>query len=230
MSLTEIRPETPATQRPHRPRPRLASRLSGGHWLMLLGGLLAAVLNLSLLRSADDTVAVAALARDLHAGEVLGAGDLRAVRLDGDDEVLAGLIPFTEASSLVGHVASGPLAEGQLVSRGALSEPADRDGLRTMSVPIDPAHAVGGELTAGDRVDVVHRAGGGPTYLAGDLEVVGVADRSATGLGAVGTYHVTLALDAETALLLADAIEDGGVHLVRSTGAVALPSDVDGAR
>jgi Flp pilus assembly protein CpaB len=230
MSLTETRPETaPPPRASSRPRTRLVSRLSGGHWLMLLAGLLATILNVSLLRSVDDSVAVLAVTRDIAPGEGINRADLRSVAVDADANVLGTLVHAEQMTELDGQVSVGSLSRGQLLHRAAVRAPAHDAGLRTMSIPIDPAHAVGGTLQVGDRVDVIALGDASATYLTADAEVVGVADRGTTGLATPGTYHVTLAVDAPTALRLAEAVENGGVRLVGSSGAPPLPASSDPA-
>ena len=62
-----------AQPRPRPRRRRWTSRLSMGHGLMLAAGLLAALLNLALLRGGGETVLVAVAAGDIQPGERLTA-------------------------------------------------------------------------------------------------------------------------------------------------------------
>ena len=107
--------------------------------------------------------------------------------------------------------AGAPLAPADLAARAA------PDGLRAMAVPVATAHAVGGRLGPGDRVDVVDTTA---TFVARGAEVLAVGPGSGGGFGdAGGERFVTVAVDAETALRLAHAAADGKVDVVRSTGA-----------
>ena len=56
---------------------------------------------------------------------------------------------------LEGRIAGTTIAAGELVTSRTLRRRAASHGLRAMSIPIDPARAVGGRLGAGDRVDVL---------------------------------------------------------------------------
>jgi hypothetical protein len=67
-------------------------------------------------------------------------------------------------------------------------------------------------------VDVISLTDGSARFVATDLLVVSHAEPESTGLGAT-SYFVTVALDADQALALAEAIGAGSVELVRSTGA-----------
>jgi hypothetical protein len=83
-------------------------------------------------------------------------------------------------------------------------------------------HAAGATVVVGDRVDVISIIGDAPTFVATDLEVVGVGEASQTGLTVAGPYHVVVAVDTEQALALAKAIAEGSVEVLRSTGAAPL--------
>ena len=69
----------------------VVSRLSTGHVVMIVAGLLGVVLTLSVLRSADDARAVLVAADDVVPGTVIEAGSVRTVRIDADDAVMASL-------------------------------------------------------------------------------------------------------------------------------------------
>lgn len=198
------------------------SRLSAAHVLMVLAAVLAFAVNLVVLRSRDDTVPVVAVAAPVAAGEVVGPSDFRLVEVDVDGDVLSGLFGGQEVDQLAGMVASRALVAGELLSRSALIPTAAGNGLRAMSVPIDPAHAVGGALVPGDRIDIIHVMEGGPQYVLVDAEVLSVATPDRAALTGSTGFHVVLAVDAGSALKLAAAISDGKIELVRTTGAVAV--------
>ena len=87
------------------------------------------------------------------------------------------------------------------------------------------ARAVDGQLTPGDRVDVVavdhdtERSG----YVMTDAEVVAVADHNGGALaGGSDDVTVTLTVAGTDAPRLAAAVDAGTVMLVRSTGAAVL--------
>jgi hypothetical protein len=210
-----------------RPGRRLTNRLSAGHWLVLIAGLLAGLLNFALLRGDDGHVTVAVAAETIAPGQAISSADLTTARVEADDGLLARLVPGTEIDSIVGSIAATRVASGDPVPRSALHAPGATDLLRTMSLPIDPSHAVGGELRPGDRVDIIAVDEGRGRYIAEDIEVVGVADREGGGaLGAhLGSYHLVLAVDAATALELATAVRGEGVEVVRATGSGSLRSE-----
>jgi len=187
-------------------------RLSTGHWIMLLAGMVAVVLNFAFLRSQQHTVDVAVAAVDLSAGSLLDTSDVTFTPVHADESVARTLLTrddFESGMTLARAISAGSLlSESDLTSR--------TDGRRTMSIPIDRDHAVGGLLGVGDRVDVVAAEAGSAQYVLVGAEVVAVSEAS----GSLGSdYSVTLALDAEEVLRIAAAMSAGSVELVRSTGA-----------
>lgn len=82
---------------------------------------------------------------------------------------------------------------------------------------------MGGDIAVGDVVDVIDVVDGSPTYVVAGVQVIDVASegssRGLSGSGGPGGYFVVVQVDADQALALAGAMEDGGVQVVRSTGA-----------
>lgn len=188
---------------------------------MIVAGLLAALLNYSLLRGGDDTIQIAVATQDIHPGDEVTSDVVGAARVQIDDGVLAALVPADELDAR--QVAAAFVAEGEPLLHSDLRDPAAANGLRAMSVPIDPAHAVAGDLQAGDRVDVIEVVEGGARYIAVDLEVIAARTGGTGGaLPGVGTHSVTLAVDAHTALRIATGIRADAVELIRSTGATPV--------
>jgi Flp pilus assembly protein CpaB len=118
-------------------------------------------------------------------------------------------------------VATRRIAAGEPLVHSALSPAAAPDGLRAMSVPVPAEHAVGGELSVGDRVDVINADGPQALYVVRSAEVIGVAPRrgSAGFSSSSSAFYVSIAVDSDTALRLAAAIRAGKVEVVRATGA-----------
>lgn len=185
---------------------------------MALAALLAFVANLAYLRSLDDSVTVVVAAHSLAPGHVIGPGDLADVSVRADAEVLAGL--WSSGDELYGKVAGRPLEGGELVGRSDLVDAAAPDGHRAMAVPIDPAHAAGGSIRPGDRVDVVDIGDDGEAaYVVRDAPVHEVSAERSGALAGVGSAHIVLGLTEDQVLAVARAIADGRVDVVVTTGA-----------
>ncbi len=212
--------ERPAVEPRLGSRRRLA-RLSAGHLIMIVAGVLAVVANLALLRSVDTRVPVAVAAHDLPAGAPITPSDLALVRVAAEPAVLGQLLTEQRLSDLQG-VAARSLQTGELVTTGDLVEPAGPDRLRAMSIPIDPEHAAGGAIRAGDRVDIVAVREGEARFVLTDAEVLAVAGIGGGPLGAVRDFFVTVAIEGDEVLGLAEALDGSTVQVVLSTGAAPL--------
>jgi Flp pilus assembly protein CpaB len=213
------------TRRATSVRRSLRSRVSAGHAVMLLAGMLGALFTVAALRSADHRVEVVVARADLVPGTVVTADDLRTVRIAADATAMAGLVPAAQQDALIGRVVTTRIAAGRFVARDDVQLARAGDAGRSMSVPIDRAHALDGQLVAGDRVDVV--AADDRThathYVATNVEVLRVSGDGARGpLAANDRITVTLAVDADTALDLTAALADKNLTLVRATGAPAI--------
>ncbi len=207
-----------------RPRRSWRSRVSGGHLVMLLAGLLGAILTIAALQSADHRVDVLVARHDLAPGDTVQASDLRTVRVNADANAMAALVRADDLDELVGEVAVARVGRGRFVARDDFEHAGASRARRSMSFSIDRSRALDGELVAGDVVDVVaaDARSGEARYVATAAEVLRVAGTSRGALGGDDTMTVTLAVDPDTALAIATALHGNDLTLVRATGAAAM--------
>jgi Flp pilus assembly protein CpaB len=205
-------------------RRAFASRLSTGHVVMVLAGVLGVLFTLNVLRAADHTRPMLAAARDIAPGAVIGSRSLQVVRVHVDDQVLATLYDASDLGALRGDVAIAHMSAGALVSRDAVRAAASGEAPRAMSFPIPRSRAVGGALVVGDRVDVlsVRRTSGQSAYVATDVQVLAFSSRASGPLQGSDDASVTIAIDADSAGRIASALETGSITLVRSTGSAPI--------
>ncbi len=232
MAAATLRQEEAIARLPA-PRRPLASRLSAGHVVMVVAGLLGFLLTLGLLRAADRTVPVAVAAADIEAGERVDAGSFDLVDVHAGGSVLDTLVVADLIDSIDGRVAARRVGRGELVALSDLRTAGAGAAPRSMSFPIDAARAVGGALDAGDRVDVLAASDGAARYVLADVEVLAVGGGGGSGALRAGddALTVTLAVQPDDAIRLAAALDGSAVTLVRSTGAepvVGEPPPVDG--
>ena len=97
-------------------------------------------------------------------------------------------------------------------------------GLRAMSLPLDTSRAVGGALSASDRVDVIGFDESGPFYIATDVVVLDVPAAGSGAFGSSAGYAVTLAVTDEQALMLAQALTEVPARAVDPARASVHPS------
>jgi Flp pilus assembly protein CpaB len=190
---------------------------------MVVAGLLGVVLTLALLRSADDRVAVAVATHDLAPGARLHASDVRYSPVAMTDELLATTLDRAAVRRADGQVVVGPIRAGELVTRGRLRPRAARNGRRAMSIPIDPALAVDGDLAPGDRVDVVVAGQNDVAIVVPGAEILAVdkGDDPSFASAATRQITVTLAVDARESQLLTAALAGGDLSITRVTGATS---------
>jgi Flp pilus assembly protein CpaB len=198
----------------------LRGRVSRGHGVMAIAGLVGVVLSFAALREHDGNAHVLVAAHEIRAGESVRPSDFRAERVTMSAALLATTVSAHDAPRLRGRVAASTIAAGELVARRTLRPRAARHGLRAMSIPIDPSRAVGGRLVAGDRVDVLFTGAREVSIILADAEVLAVDARARGGIGeSTSPFTVTLAVSARQSQLLAAAVADGDVSITRTTGA-----------
>lgn len=198
-------------------RRSLVSRISGAHLLTLLVALVAFVLNMALLRDPESRV-VAVADQDLAVGDVLAGSSLRWVEMSGADDLGATLLTRDDLAAMEQATVRAAVLAGDPILRSAIGPPAAPSGLRAFTIDIDQARAGGGAIATGDVVDVISTTDGLAAYVALAAEVLAVPAWEQRGLSTTG-YFVTVAVDAETALALAEALDRGRVDVVLSTGA-----------
>ena len=204
-------PEVLGTRRPAR------SRLSKGHVVMLVTGLLAAVLTYAALREATGVgtqVLVAAV--DIPAGQTAGAASFSTTEVRGP--ATTSLIAAGDLPKVAGKVAVVDIPRGALVTpqelRPAASPPPQ------MAIPVDPDTIPGGPkaLSAGSRIDLVGvNQAGLPVQVSG-LEVLGPPTPSHSPFETASKVSIDVAVsDTATARQILDAT-DGGHFVIRVGG------------
>lgn len=162
------------------PKPALLTPMQGATTrrpsFMLAGGLvvaLAALVGAWAFSSATSTMSVMVLNRDVAAGEVIAASDLRVVET-GSLVGIRSLAPESQ-ELVVGQAARGPMPAGTVISPELFT---DRtavvpEGMAVVGAELSPGAAPAGSLNPGDPVTVlgVARSGGASLESAG-AEVV----------------------------------------------------------
>lgn len=224
MATTQAPPE-PTADRLDAPPPRrrrLTARLSTGHVVMLAAGLLAAVANFAFLRGQAETTAVLVAAGELPAGVAVAVDDLRVVDVEIDAAIADALVPAAQRDGTVGQVTVAPIPAGAPLRAADLRRPASDAGLRRMSVPVPRERAAGGTVAVGDRVDLIETVDGTARYVLAGAEVLAVDTGSGAALTSAG-FSLTIAVDADTALCVARALQTGSLDVIVSTGTAPAP-------
>lgn len=192
---------------------------------MVVAGLLGLLLSLSVLRRGDTTVPVVMITHDVVPGTRLAPDMFKVTRIHADGRPLANLVSPTALTELHGSIVLGSLRAGDLLERSGVGSASTARAARTVSFPVDSSFAVGGEVSAGDRVDVLASAtdGSGSGYVLVGVDVVAV---HSTGTGPLrsgdGRLSITVAVDAAGAQRLAATLHAADLLVVRSTGAAPV--------
>lgn len=207
-----------------------ASRLARPGWLdlRLVAGVLlvlvSVVVGARVLSAADRTSPVWVLATDMAVGSTLSADDLtrQAVRLaDTDGRYVAAP---ADVQAPVGYVLLRGLGAGELLPRAALRLPETGEGLRDVTVPVEPGH-VPPDLRAGQLVDVYVTIGTDTDVATRStsllLRSIAVRDRSASASRTQSGDAVVLSVGPVDAATLVSALRAGTLDLVR------VPEDAD---
>ncbi|HJS72428.1 MAG TPA: hypothetical protein VJ858_06845 [Acidimicrobiia bacterium] len=184
--------------------------------------ILAFVLNLLVLQDRDGITMVAVADEALAVGAAIEPDVVRLVPIDSGFAGLSDLITEDELESREGWVLSRSLDAGGLIDETVLVQPGPGSGLRSMSLPVPIEHAAGGDLAAGDRVDVISVVDGVAEFIAVDLEVLTASQMPSGSIGSSSGYHVVVSVTSQDALELAAALDSGSIEVLRSTGAIAI--------
>lgn len=198
--------------------PPVDARIVGGIVLVAIS----IVGGLRLTRAPDPATRVYVAAADLDAGHVLTTSDLTTAEVRGGSEVLAGLARFGRAGAPVGRSLRVGLRQGAAISLDLLG--AGVTAGREITIPATPEHALGGDVRAGDRIDVF------ATFEKGtDASRTVTVARSATVHGVVrseglfgqhggAVTALTLDVDPDAAIALAFAARNAELDVVRTHG------------
>jgi len=187
---------------------------------MVLSGLLAFVLVAAGLGDRGEVVKVAVARSDIPAGTVVTPELVSSSELPADSP-LAKSIATLDGLRGTRWTTTQPIPAGNPIRRSELVEGEQSNTLRSMSIPVPRDHAVGGALAVGDRVDVIDVVEGRAAFVVTGAQVTKVATPSSAGgiAGDSRQFFVVVQVDAQQALAITEALSDGKVDVVRSTGA-----------
>src|SRR5450755_1343075 len=150
MATTSVPTATPVTSSPVNGaavgrrgplRPGLGGRVSRGHVVMVVAGLVGVVVSFAALREHEGAAGVMVASREIRAGERVSADEFRSEAVTMSAPLLATVVRAGDVGGVVGRIAGTTVAEGEIVSKRMLRPRAARQGQRAMSIPIDPARA-----------------------------------------------------------------------------------------
>jgi Flp pilus assembly protein CpaB len=173
------------------------------------------------LAAADDTVQAWSAAGDLATGTQLTAEDLVPVDVHLSGPTMGSYVRFSE--DLTGTTLIRPVTGGELIPTGALVPAGTETSLRTMTIPVTPEHAVGGEVAPGQKVDVIATFDSGDvrarsvTLLQG-AEVADIVTGGGLTLSEDAVLGITVQVSPKDATRLAFAIRTAEIDIALTTG------------
>jgi Flp pilus assembly protein CpaB len=178
-----------------------------------------------LVSAAQTTTGVWAVARDLGSGIVLDESDLTIVDVKLESDQLSSYLLAGE--TVEGAVLVRPLHAGELVPTSATAAGDGAVPGRSLTIPVAPEHANGGDLRPGDLVDVLGTFGAGSerartVVLVSGVEVVDLLTAGGLVAGEQSAVGVTVAVTPEDAQRLVFAIRTAEVDVMRVTGGTSL--------
>lgn len=193
------------------------------HLVAVLAGLITALLLLVWTRGQEHVIGVVAASTEIQSGATIESGDMVVVDMPAGSPFTSVMVDASSIDTLVGQVATRRIQASEPLLSSDIRPVGAQTGRRAMSIALPSSNALGGEIEAGDVVDVLVVSEDETRFVAEAVAVLGVPDRGAGGLVSASTsWWVTLSVDDTDALEIADGVEHGSVYLVRSTGAPAL--------
>lgn len=158
--------------------------------------------------NAVPTTTYVVATRDLLPGDVLSARDMTTVPIDLPDNQARRTTAKPEL--MVDRIVLSQLFEGELIGLGDTADARELPGTSSLTVPLETSRALGGNLTAGDRVDVIATFEDTTRFVAVNLPIIeAVTDGTVTS--------VTMATSSPTTVLaVANAIDTATVFLAMS--------------
>lgn len=156
---------------------------------------------------------------DIDAGSLLSSADLVEVAIDLPEGMRK--LAISSAESLVGTTALAPVAAGQLIWRTNVVRPDGSPNLAQISIPIEPANALGGRLSPGERVDIIHASPGVSDVQVSTISSGARVVRVDTGdrtVGATGSITLVVAVPPDELEAIAQAAASGTITIARVTG------------
>lgn len=170
------------------------------------------------LEASAQTHLVWSATRPLPAGVPLQPGDVSAVPVNLPQETLSGYL--SADTSVEGQVLARPVAAGQLIAFDALPNEAPTSSARSITIPVDSQHALGGALRPGDVVDIYATFEAGTRasetrLLLEEAEVLDVVSAGTLIEGSPATVGLSVALDPAEAAAVVSAIRNAAIDVVR---------------
>jgi Flp pilus assembly protein CpaB len=168
-----------------------------------------------------STVRVWEATRDLGPNSTLASGDLRLADVHLSSDMLQ---RYAAASKdVMGSTLVRAVAAGEILPLSSLASDASAAQAKSMTLPVTPEHAVGGQLRPGDRVDIFASFDSGDvsartTLVARSVAVIDIVNQGGFGIADGSMVGITVAVAPSDAPRLAFASHNADFDVVRVNG------------
>lgn len=193
--------------------------LPGGR--AVVGGLLMAVAAVGVFVAYTDatdrpTDPVVVAADDIRVGQVIEGDDLRVVEADLPDGMADHA--FSAAEDVIGRVALGPIAAGELVQGGLVTDDVSSEALHEVAITLPRAQIAVGRLKQGERVDVFVTTDDSTRSVVRGSQVVQIGAAGDGSLTSDREIELVVAVPSgDDVAAVVHALRTGDVTVVRST-------------
>ncbi len=203
------------------PKRNVGSRITFGHLMIVVSGLLAFLLTITVINQFRGDQTEVLVARDnIVAGESLEISKFEVRQIPSN--VLNDEFATREMIQNGNNFAARSILEGEPLTRAAMTPDVEDANVWLQSIPISRSLAVNGSISRGDRVDIIATPDGTCAYRAlRNIEVVSAPTTSSGGVLSSNTREFTITVSLEQAgddLILAGVIATGQFQIVKSTG------------
>lgn len=174
--------------------------------------------------SAHPTESVVVATHAIRVGEVLAPDDLDTIQAD----LPAGAADATFASvdAVIGRVVLGPIADGEIVQAGSVTDQRRAAALHEVAISLPRANLAVGRLKQGERVDVFVTYDETTTSVVRGAEVVEITADDGGSLTSSRDVTLVVAVPSgDVVAAVVHALRTGDVTVVRSTFADATAAD-----
>lgn len=190
---------------------------------MVVSGMLAFLLSLVVLTSRSSTITVLVAKSDIVAGKELSISQFNP-RSIPSSELNNKYVAPEELTSGKKIYARRFIQAGEPLTTGAKTPDAEKNNVRTQSLPIDKSLAVDGDISSGDSVDIIQTSPDDAFCafrVLSNLQVLS-APKASSGGGLTGSskgFVVTVAITKPgDDVTLAGVIASGSFQVIKSTG------------
>jgi Flp pilus assembly protein CpaB len=168
-----------------------------------------------------STVRVWEATRDLGPNSTLTSGDLRLADVHLSSDMLQRYAAASKA--VMGSTLVRAVAAGEILPLSSLASDASAAQAKSMTLPVTPEHAVGGQLRPGDRVDIFASFDSGDvsartTLVARSVAVIDIVNQGGFGIADGSMVGITVAVAPSDAPRLAFASRNADIDVVRVNG------------